>query len=169
MSKRTTKAFTLWFVFVLCFMPTVLLCINMDSSIFVHVAFEPVEVTVERCEAVSGYSDSFDKFENGFRTEVRYGRELYVLRNTDGREYDVGSEIDANLAVTGYLSGNMFASTEGVRTFSYRKFVYMALISVSTTVFIYAVAYTVKISPRRKPAKAPPEPSRRGFDPERKR
>lgn len=169
MSRKTKKAFTLWFVFLLCFVPTVLLCTNMDSSIFVHVAFEPVEVTVERCQAVNEYSDVYDKIENGFLTEVRYDRELYVLRNTDGHEYDVGSEIDAYLAVSGYLSGNMFAGTEGVRTFSYRKFVYMALISVSTTVFIYAVAYTVKISPRRKPAKAPPEPSRPGFDPERKR
>lgn len=168
MSKKTTKAFTLWFLFVLCFIPTVLLYTNI-SGVFVNVAFEPVKVTVERCEWVNEYRDSFDRLENTYYVEVRYDRELYMLRNTDGREYDIGAEIDAYLAVTGYLTGNMYAGTQGVRLFPIRRFVYIAFSTASVSLFVAAVAATVKYRGGKKPPKAPPMPQRPSFDPERRK
>ena len=151
MSKKATKMFTLWFLFVLCFVPALFLTPPAIRDL------TPPQYTEIYAQVVS--------VEDG-RVSLRHDGMVQAFELGDS---GVPEDWKPGATVPAYVSeyGTLHLSPERRSLPSYPStYICLALLLASAALFAAARLNSVKRKPR--PAKEP-APSRPSFDPERKK
>jgi len=164
MRAKAKKVFSLWFLFVLCLAPTLVLTYNIASM---HVQYEEVYATVVDVQSV--YKGPAFMAKKALEVTVRYDGGIYRLQKPDPAcEYKVGSKVRSYLS-----NGILYADAKDVLHPFFTSFrpgtaIYLAFLLASAALLIAAVLSTVKRGPKPKAkrVKAPPRPS---YDPERRK
>lgn len=150
MSKRATKAFTLWFVFVLCFVPV----LASTPLVFQELrAREPEWLLAQVVSVDSG------------TVRVRHGFVEWELVGADARDYQKGETVKVFRG-----DGVVYPDAKSLRPPVSRLIpIYFVLVFASAVLCVAAVFVTARIKRTAAPEKAPPRPAKPSFDPERKK